>query len=524
MLDVLVVGAGPSGLLMASELARYGLKCRIIDRSALPTQESKAIVIQARTLEMFDHIGVIDSFLEKGIRLQAVTPISRGHPLAHVSFAHLPSPYPFVLSLEQRETEALLTQHLTSFGLTIEREVELTSFQETAEGIQATLRSKSGQEELLPVKWLIGCDGAHSIVRKSLEFSFTGKAFKDVFSLADLYIDWDYPENQLFAFLDSQGFIVAFPIPGKKRYRLIFQLDRCRNQGGEKELPPPTLEETQALLQRYAGASVRLHDPVWMTNFHINSRMTSSYRKDHLFLVGDAAHIHSPVGGQGMNTGLQDAFNLAWKLAFVHQRRANDRLLDTYNLERHGFGKKLLEVTEKASHLATLRNPILLTLRNCLISTIARFSFVQNFLTRIISQTAIRYPKSLITRETGVFGGPKVGMRAPDATLGDTSLYTLFRKSTCFHILLFTGPKPDPGVIEECSHFAEEKKAQLILIRHPQLSLARPQGILDLNGTAHRLYGASERTLFYCLRPDIYIGCKTEKLLKLKKFLLFIKP
>lgn len=498
-IDVLVVGAGPTGLLMAAEAARYGLSCRIIDREIKPTDQSRALVIHARTMELFDHLGIATWFLEEGLIVKAANPMSRHERIAHVSLSQIDSPYPFVLSLEQSKTEAILTRYLKTFGIEIERGVELLQLDSFPTHITAKI---SGEE--IEASWIVGCDGAHSFVRKSFHLSFQGKLFSDIFSLADVQIDWKYPHDELYAFLNPQGVMAAIPMPGHKRYRLIFQLPRCRNKlkkaygvVKDEEIAPPSLEEAQGMIRAYGDEQAIVSHPVWMAHFHVNSRLANRYREGRAFLAGDAAHIHSPVGGQGMNTGLQDVFNLAWKMAAVHQGKAPDSLLDTYHLERYTFGKQLLEGTEFATRLTALRSSWSVTLRNFVMKKLLAYPAIQKKFLRVLSQIAIQYPESAIVKEgRGFEGGPRAGTRAPNAPLlikgTPTDLYTLWRGSKTEQVLLFSGLNP-----------SQETLRKLEALSTPSFPLIRDR-------LAHEIYGTREPAL-YRIRPDGYIGSR-EKL------------
>ncbi len=506
--DVLIIGAGPTGLMMALEALRYGLTCRIIDKGTSYQDQSRAVAIQAQTLEIFGHVGLAESFLKAGLRVKAANPISSFRRLARVSFDILDSPYPFILSLEQAKTEKILEDHLSSMGVKVERGVELLKLHQGEGGVEALVTG-----ETLHATWVVGCDGAHSQVRKELNLSFEGKAFSDIFSLADVRIQWDYPHDEFFVFLNAEGLMAAIPLPEPSRYRLIFQLERCRDllkknrslpsgELREEMVAKPNIAEIQELLCKYAGSHVRVSDPSWCANFYINSRMVETYRKGSVFLAGDAAHIHSPVGGQGMNTGLQDAFNLAWKLALVHKKQAGKELLDTYDLERRAVGKKLLKATERASQMATLRNSVAIALRNVALSCLMRMTFFRKFFVKMISQTGIRYPG-------GVF-------RAPNASLMDqdkpTDLYTLWSKSTSFHLLIFTGREmPDlTSIFEQIAH---HPIIPIVIFQGDKLPLL-PEGVRscrDPRGSAHRIYGVKGSRVVL-IRPDLYIGYQADNI------------
>ncbi len=466
MEEVVVIGAGPSGLMMASELARYGVPCRILDKAKGPTKLSKALALQARTLEIFDFLGIADPFVKEGIHLKAVNPISRNKPLARILFEPDTAP----ITLPQSRTEQLLGAHLSSLGVQIEWGVELLSFKQEQDAIE--LKLSSG--EVIQTQWLIGCDGAHSTVRGGLDLKFKGEPFPDIFSLADVEIEWEYPHDELVVFLEPTGVVAAFPMPGDQRYRLIYE-----HLSGEAN--EPTLEEVQLVLSRCVGGEVQVTHPRWMGNFHISSRLTNHYKRGPIFLVGDAAHIHSPVGGQGMNTGLQDAFNLAWKLAFVIQGREGKELLETYESERQRVGERLLKATEIATSVATLKNRLALILRGWVAPWLLNRKWVQKKLTRAISQLDIKYGKK--------------GIRAPNTVVylnGEkTDLFSLWKGARDYKKLVFGLKSPkDP-----CFWIGTGKE----MPPAPGVTLLE-----DRTGEARRAYRAKEGSVFI-IRPDGYL-------------------
>ncbi len=466
MIDVLVIGAGPTGLLMAAEAARFGLSCRIIEKNSAPLDKSRALAIQPRTLEIFDHLGIIDRFLVKGLKIHAANPFSSQKRLAHLPFDSLESPYPFILSLEQTETEKILTDYLTSFGVKIEGESEFVDLSQDEEFATVSVRGK----ENIKAKWVVGCDGAHSLTRKLLDFKFEGDAFPTAFSLADVELAWKYPHDEFFAFLNPEGILGVIPMPGKNRFRLVFQLDRVLE--GD-----PNLKDVQEKVNKSVGPGVVVSNPLWTANFHINSRLVSSYRKGRVFLAGDAAHIHSPVGGQGMNSGLQDAYNLGWKLAL-----GREGVLDTYSSERRAWGHSLVKATKLFTRVGTLRNPFLVFLRNLWI----RFAIPKlgGRLARAIAQISIRYPKSSIVHESGTFSkGPKAGTRAPNAPVGNTDLYSIMRKTTLPHILFF-GAK--------------------------SVEIEGTVSVEIQDERAFKIYGVVKPSV-YLIRPDQYIGYRSSR-------------
>ncbi len=466
VVDVLIIGAGPTGLTLAIECARYHLSCKIIDQSPVPTTYSKATAIQARTLECFQRMGIHERFLAAGIQLKRSN-IHSGDKKTYLNLQQIQSPFPFVLSIEQSKTEQILNDALKELGCSVERPVRLISYEEK-EGFIFAHTDKG----VVQTKYLIGCDGAHSTVRKAMGCTFKGKMFSDVFSLADIKIAWDRPHNEVQIFLEADGILAAFPLPEKDRFRLVFQLKRLRgllrpSQSIEhgilqsKEITEPTLPEIQQLLSNYAQEPVLVSDPRWIANFHINSRLSNGYRHNNVFLAGDAAHIHSPVGGQGMNTGIQDAFNLAWKIAYVHQQISSPTLLNSYEEERHSLGKKLLKATETASTIATLRSPILLSLRNSLLFTLLSFDCIQRKIAAAISEVDLSCPHKRVRNFT-VFHDGKEG-----------EYFTLSEKSKQFHLLLFNCAKPP--LDHPCIATYHVKESS-----DPKALLVRPDGYLAL--------------------------------------------
>ncbi|OGN55847.1 MAG: hypothetical protein A3D96_00145 [Chlamydiae bacterium RIFCSPHIGHO2_12_FULL_44_59] len=410
MTDVLVVGAGPTGLFMAICLLRQGLTVRIIDRALAPSDKSRAIAIQARTLEIFDQVGIVNHFLEKGLKLKAANAVANRKRIARVPFDHLDSPFPFILSLPQYDTEQILIEYLKFLGCKIERGVELLSFVEKDKEIEATLSVGTAR-----ASWLIGCDGAHSTTRKCLAFAFEGRTFTQEFALADVEIAWDFPHDEFTLFLSRDGILAAIPLPEKGRYRVIFQQE-------------PVLEVVENLLKRHAQPNVQVRNPRWITSFSINSRMTEQTIKGRVILAGDAAHIHSPAGGQGMNTGFSDAYNLSWKLKYVHEGKAKHELLATYDLERRNFGKKLLQATERASKIAMLDNLILVALRNFVFRHLTKHAYIQKKLASLISQIGLQY-------DTNVAIGAGGGKRAPNANTEKGDLFQCMRTNPGFILM-----------------------------------------------------------------------------------------
>ena len=392
MHQVLVVGAGPVGLTLAAELARYGVKIRLIDRSAHPTETSKALVVWSRTLELMDRMGCTPAFLEAGLPARGATIRSGRTVLGHIGFDTVPSPYDFALMLPQRDTERLLNAHLGTFGITVERQVELLSFSQDRSRVEARLRHADGRDETVETSWLVGCDGAHSTVRHGLDLAFRGEAQADDWMLADVRLEGEGapPANEIAPFLHRDGPFVVFPIPGG-RSRIVATVGKTVPG---RSRPDPTLPEVQAMADERAGSGFRVTDPVWLSNFRINERKVSDYAKGRVFLAGDAAHVQSPAGGQGMNTGMQDAINLAWKLAMVVRGEALPALLDSYTPERSAVGDIVLRNASRMTNVVTLSRPAAQGARNLVLRFMLGFHAVQKRMAATMSEVEIAYAKS----------------------------------------------------------------------------------------------------------------------------------
>ena len=520
MVDAFVIGAGPSGLLMASELIRHGLTCRLIDKAPLPSDKSKAIAVQARTLEVLNYVGITDDCIAQGLKIVRFIPTIRAKKLADISFKLIKSPYPFILSLEQSKFETILIQHLKKQACKVEREVELLSLQQTDQNVQLSLRHNlTGETESCETKWLIGCDGAHSTVRKQLDFAFEGISLPQIFSLVDLELEWKYPRDCFMGFLEEKGTLFVAPLQEKNRNRIIFQLERdldlLRGEQNLKHeeisstiLQKPTLEEVSQLIHQYADPNAIVKNPIWMTNFNINSRMVNRYRKNRVFLVGDAAHIHSPVGGQGMNTGLQDAFNLAWKLALVHRGIAKESLLDSYHDERHFVGKKLLKGTKRATSFILTRSPFLFFLRNALLSFLTSFSIIRSKIASTIAQINICYPPNQwIVQKSHRNLKSKAGMRASNASIltqeGKSSLFCLWKVTTSFHLLLIDLHDRLPNLDNRAKTLETRYGAHVKVHIVRSNPTEQERHIQDLQGEIKTLYGDLTT---YLIRPDGYIS------------------
>jgi 2-polyprenyl-6-methoxyphenol hydroxylase-like FAD-dependent oxidoreductase len=407
MKPVLVVGAGPVGMTMASELARYGIPVRIVDKAAQRTDKSKALVLWSRTLELLDRGGGSGPFVDAGFKAEAVNFIAGDKVIGRVSMEGVQTPYPYGLMLPQSETERLLEERLRDLGVEVERRVELATFQSGDDGVEAVLRHANGREEAVSADWMVGCDGAHSAVRHGLAAPFAGETMDSDWMLADVHMTgYPCPDSEASVYWHRDGVFVIFPIsPG--RYRVLADLPPT-----SAERPPtPTLEQVQAIMDRRGPSGLKAFDPIWLAGFRINGRKVSSYRWGRVFLSGDAAHVHSPAGGQGMNTGMQDAFNLAWKLALVVRGTCAEPLLDSYSPERSGVGDEVLKAAGRLTAVGTMRNPVAQAVRNLVGHVMLGLGPVQHAFADTMTEVAIGYPTSPLNGPSLGGAGPKPGER-----------------------------------------------------------------------------------------------------------------
>jgi 2-polyprenyl-6-methoxyphenol hydroxylase-like FAD-dependent oxidoreductase len=545
--DALVIGAGPVGLMMAGELARHGLSCRIIDKSDGPARESRAIGVWPRTLEVFEDAGVVDAILARGVRIHGNNVYADGKRIVHMTFDDPDLPFPCGVAIPQTDTEAVLAEAAARRGIEVERSTTLAEVHQDDASVTARLRGPAGDMEDVRVRWLIGCDGAHSAVRHALGVSFEGAAYADVWYAADVRLDWDLVRDELHNFLSPEGVLAVFALPGDRRVRLVY--DAPNAQRGEQHVgghgshvTAPSLAEVQAAFDARTGYRGVLSDARWLTGFRIHRRVASAQRVGRVFLAGDAAHIHSPVGAQGMNTGLQDAYNLAWKIALVERGLGHGILVDSYQAERHPIAAGAVRGTDIATQMVTLRHPIARWARDRLIETIASYDGAQERLARGAGQLSVAYHDSPIVGEhrAGLLasaiaagdsehprlrdrfdfgGGPRPGDRAPDARTTDGRRVFDLLRGTHHTLLLFDGAQATEGGYRKLEAIAMEFGARLgdalrVHVVVPSAdrprSLGMPVSVIpDAESAIHRAYGAASECL-YLIRPDGYVAFRSQ--------------
>ena len=410
--EVLIAGAGPTGLVLALWLTRQGVRVRIIDRSAAPGTTSRALAVQARTLELYRQLDLSDTVVREGRKVAGANLWARGEPAARIALAHIGeqlTPYPFLEIYPQDEHERLLLERLQQLGVSVERRTELISFTDDGECVHARLRTPGDKEEISEASYLAGCDGARSIVRDTLGTGFPGGTYRQVFYVADIEGAGPPMNGELHIDLDEADFLGVFPHAGAGRARLV---GTVRDERAER----PESLRFEDVSQRAIGHLGLVVDKVnWFSTYHVHHRVAAHFSRGRVFLLGDASHIHSPVGGQGMNTGIGDAINLAWKLAAVLGGRADEALLATYGAERMGFAQRLVATTDRVFSLVAAQGKLADVVRTRLVPALLAGALslepVRAYLFRTVSQIMVNYRGSALS--AGAAGAVHGGDRLP---------------------------------------------------------------------------------------------------------------
>jgi 2-polyprenyl-6-methoxyphenol hydroxylase-like FAD-dependent oxidoreductase len=492
--DVIIVGAGPTGLSLACQFIRYGIDFVIIEKNEGVTPYSKAIGVQARTLEIYEQISLAQEAIERGTIAGKGRLLAGGEVRGEIDFSKIGeglSAYPYVLMLEQSKNERLLYEYLQSHRKEVLWRRELEDFSQTDAGVTVRAKTPDGATQIIEAKYLVGCDGAKSPTRHALGLGFEGSTFERMFYVADALVDWHLTHDSLQVCLSKDTFVVFFPLKGEKRYRIVgvFPEEFAKEEGDI------LYEEIEQRIKEEAKLDLDIHNVEWFSTYKVHTRHVSKFSAGRCFLAGDAAHIHSPAGAQGMNTGIQDGYNLAWKIALVLKGKADEGLLATYNEERLENAKHLLQTTDRMFQLAAGSEWFLAFLRTSVLPPLAKYILsldaVKKFIFPLISQIGINYRNSSLSQHAGDEAfAVKAGDRMPYFLVDGESIYSSLREPK-FHWLLFSDAQNNFDALRT---EVEGRYAGLVELntfsRYPQVEEA---------------FG-TDKTFNVLLRPDNYIA------------------
>jgi 2-polyprenyl-6-methoxyphenol hydroxylase-like FAD-dependent oxidoreductase len=439
--DLIIIGAGPTGLSLACQCIRYGIDFVVVEKNATVTPYSKAIGVQARTLEVYDQIGLADPAIERGTIASRVRLIEGGEVRGEMNLGNFGkdlSEYPYMLMLEQSKNEKLLYEFVLSHGRDVSWNTELENFSQDETGVTAQVKLPSGESQTIRGKFLAGCDGASSPVRHGLGLTFEGSTFERLFYVADARVEWDLPHDALHVCLAKEVFVAFFPMPGENRYRVVGTFPESKNEEQGEVL----YEEIEQEIKHQVKLDLELSDVRWFSLYKVHSRRVNKFSNGRCFLAGDSAHIHSPAGAQGMNTGIQDAYNLAWKIALVVKGIASEELLDTYNEERLANAQRLLESTDRMFEFAAGSNWLMSFIRTTIFPPVAGFvaslESVSKRMFPLISQIGINYRNAALSDHTDDEPDDvKAGDRLPYFLVDGESVFDKLKEPK-FHLLLFS--------------------------------------------------------------------------------------
>jgi 2-polyprenyl-6-methoxyphenol hydroxylase-like FAD-dependent oxidoreductase len=492
--EVLIAGAGPTGLVLALWLTRLGIKVRVIDKAAQAGTTSRALAVQARTLEFYRQLGIAQAVLDAGHKVEAMKLWVGGRPVTTVNLHEVGegiSPFDFMFIFPQDEHETLLIDALAKLKVEVERSTELVGFTDDGDCVRAVLRLPDGTEDMCEARYLAGCDGARSKVREVLDTGFPGGTYAQMFYVADVQASGEPIDGNLNIDLDGSDFLAVFPLKGEGRARLIGVVRGER----AKDLKPLTFEDVSA--RAIDDLKIKVSKVNWFSTYHVHHRVSNHFRKGRAFLLGDAAHIHSPAGGQGMNTGIGDAVNLAWKLASVLKRRAEPSLLDTYEAERIVFARRLVATTDRMFTLASSTGKLAERIRTQVAPLIAPglmgMDGVRRFAFRTVSQMVVNYRHGALAK--GAAGAVWGGDRLPWIRLADGGDNFAPLESLDWQAHVYG--QADGELIRACQaaklelrQFAWEPAMRHQGVKQDALYLVRPDGyvaLTDPNGDAARL-------------------------------------
>lgn len=503
---VLIVGAGPSGLMMALLLNRFGIPLRLIDRKSMPTLTTNAAGVQTRTLEIFEHVGIIKEFLNKSLVTTSLAIHSEKERLAKIPLDTIDSFYKYIVMLPQSITEKILNDVLEMHNIRVERNVELLELKQENGKVTTVLKSPDKADTVV-FDWVIGCDGYNSTVRNHAGIKMVGKDFDQEFFVADVRVKTQIDRLSVNVFINQGTLVGVFALPDEKNelFRVVGNIGRHQNKDKFTD------DEIKRIVEGNTQGACELIEVTWSSPFWIHSKIAESLRNQSVFIAGDAAHVHSPAGAQGMNTGLQDAFNLAWKLALVIKNKANPIILDSYQQERMPIIKRVVNVTERLGAIGLSTNSFLFRLRNFIFRNVAnKIKPLQKKIVGMVTQVALTFKdSSLIDYDAaGHSAKPSPGERTPDVGLADKRLYDYLR-NTQHNLLLFTGPSPTAETVANVTKMYNRVLDTMgdLVVPHvvSDQHINVPNYIQDNGQVIHQRYAVSKPSM--CLiRPDQYIA------------------
>ncbi|KAI0883094.1 FAD binding domain-containing protein [Annulohypoxylon maeteangense] len=517
--DVLIIGGGPTGVVLALELAAQKIPFRLIDKASSRSDKSRALVVQPRTLELLNRHGIARDLQERGFTTSRGRYCVNGKEAARIEVgedAALPNTaFPFQKLISQEDTEYFLDECLEKkYGRKVERGLEAQTIVQDADGATATFSNvgdSTGETTTIRAKYVVGCDGSKSVVRQAAGLTFDGESYEQHFILTDTHVEWETPNKDAIMCF-GQGVLAVLPLKNGMVRVFASGANVTEREGG------PLLEDFQEFFDKMVPVKGKLHDPTWLTRFYLHHRGVNKYSNGRLFVAGDAAHIHSPVGGQGMNTGIQDAVNLGWKLAAVIRKERPASFIDSYHGERFPVGQNLLRGTDRVFTFMSSTNPIFIFIRNLLLPWLLPLQFGNK--SRVREMFRVMAEFDITYRDSG-FVGTALGLKGSNVRGGDRMLdgkiegpegekYLLdLADPTSYHLMLFSGVGAEAaseGDLQRAeTKFVEESpvaaKVHLIFGEKPN----GQSGYVDKDAALHKDLGFSQPT-YVLLRPDSYIG------------------
>lgn len=482
--DVIIIGAGPTGLMAANQLARFNINFLIVDSKDGPTEQSRAIVITARSMEIYQQMGISNTAIEEGRFITEFAIFVKGKQKAMATvgeFGKGLTDFSYLLAFEQSKNEKLLVKKLASYNKEVCWNTQLENIVQQPDKVEVSLKhlSKSDQPiEKVAAKYIIGCDGSSSVVRHLLHFSFKGGTYEQQFYVADTKLKWQEGFNKLILCPSRKNFCGFFPMSGSNSHRIIGTVPKALNDRTDLGF-----DDLEKAIKETVGFPMEIEAMNWFSVYKLHHRSVETFKKGNIFLAGDAAHIHSPAGGQGMNTGLQDAYNLTWKLALVLKNIAGEKLLKTYNEERLPFAKWLLKFTDRFFGIMTSRNIIISWVRNNILPILLKFVFSRSFIRpvmfRTLSQIQWSYKDCSIAQNRSAQRLKfRAGDRLPYVLINNESVYKLLAEPA-FHLLIIGDTKT-------------VRSKEFIKSVSLDIEPWKPFGVL--------------KPLYILVRPDNYIG------------------